>query len=41
MLALQQRNFQQIVVAGGRNLLESAKQGLHQYLPQFVHLMAK
>jgi hypothetical protein len=41
MLALQPRNFQQTVVAGGHNLLESVKLVLHQYPPQFVRLMAK
>jgi hypothetical protein len=41
MRVIPQHNFQQIVVAGGHNLLESVKLELHQYLPQFVLLMAK
>jgi hypothetical protein len=41
MRALQRRNYLQIVVAVGRNLLESVKQVLHRYLHQCAHQMAK
>jgi hypothetical protein len=41
MPALLQRNYLQIVVAVGRNLLGSAKLALHLFQHRYVHLMEK